>query len=624
MAEIRKLAAIFAADVVGFSRLAGSDEDRILARLRALRSDLIDPTIEVHRGRVVKRTGDGVLAEFRSVVDAVRCAIEVQNSMVDRNAGVPEDRRIVFRIGIHIGDVVEESDGDLMGDGVNIAARLEGAAKPGAICLSEDAYRQVRSRLDLKVSDLGLTPLKNIVEPVHIYSLEVGAAAEPKLATPLPAEAAKPVPMKRRWGLVPLAASVAALLILAAAGAWITVGGRGSTPAEPTHLSMVVLPFANPSGDPSQDYFADGVTENLTDGLSRIRDSFVIARNTAFTYKGESVDAKQVGKDLGVRYVLEGSVQRDQSRVRINAQLTDVESNAHVWADRFEENLGELPKLQGRIVARIASSLRYELAIAQTEKGPASQNPDAMDLALRGWAELEQTTATRAHREAAKPLFEQALGIDPNDSDALAGAAAVSMFEYFSGRNSDTGTDLKVTDQVDKAIALDPANIHAYRTKGQFLLSSGRPREALRVIDAGLAVDSNSASLLAMRSEARTSLHRFEEAKSDIRQAMLLSPREPSMPMWNNLFAAAELGLGRYDAAIEACKKAIDGGYRVFLPYLNLAAAHALKGDDSDAKAALDEARRLNPRLSVKWVNEHKPVLEPAFDALRKAGLPEE
>jgi len=621
LSESRKLAAIFAADVVGFSRLAGADEDRILARLRALRSDLIDPTIAVHNGRVVKRTGDGVLAEFRSVVDAVRCAIEVQNSMVERNAGVPEDRRIVFRIGIHIGDVVEESDGDLMGDGVNIAARLEGVAKPGAICLSEDAYRQVRARLDLKVSDLGLTPLKNIVEPVRIYSLEVGAPAEPK---PAAAEIAKPAPIKRGWGIAPLAASVAALLVLAAVGAWITVGGRGSSPAEPTHLSMVVLPFANLSGDPSQDYFADGVTENLTEGLSRIRDSFVIARNTAFTYKGESVDPKQVGKDLGVRYVLEGSVQRDQSRVRINAQLTDVESNAHVWADRFDENLGDLAKLQGRIVARIASSLHYELAIAQTEKGTASQNPDAMDLALRGWAELEQTTAVRTHREAAKPLFEQALGIDPNDSQALAGAAAVSMFEYFSGRNPDTDTDSKVTDQVDKAIALDPANIHAYRTKGQFLLFSRHPREALRVIDAGLAADSNSAPLLAMRSEAHTSLHRFEEAKADIRQAMLLSPRDPSMPMWNNLFADAELGLGRYDAAIEACKKAIDGGYRVFLAYLNLAAAHALKGDDSDAKAALDEARRLNPKLSVRWLTDHRPVLEPTFDSLRKVGLPEE
>ena len=231
MSESRKLAAIFAADVVGFSRLAGADEDRILARLRALRSDLIDPTIEVHRGRVVKRTGDGVLAEFRSVVDAVRCAIEVQNSMVERNAGVPEDRRIVFRIGIHIGDVVEESDGDLMGDGVNIAARLEGVAKPGAICLSEDAYRQVRSRLDLKVSDLGLTPLKNITEPMHIYSLEVGLPADrgPPARTGAPA---KPAALKRRWSVVSLAAGVAALLLLAAAGAWFMLGGRESGTAD--------------------------------------------------------------------------------------------------------------------------------------------------------------------------------------------------------------------------------------------------------------------------------------------------------------------------------------------------------------------------------------------------------
>jgi adenylate cyclase len=357
LSESRKLAAIFAADVVGFSRLAGADEDRILARLRALRSDLIDPTIAVHNGRVVKRTGDGVLAEFRSVVDAVRCAIEVQNSMVERNAGVPESRRIVFRIGIHIGDVVEESDGDLMGDGVNIAARLEGVAKPGAICLSEDAYRQVRARLDLKVSDLGMTPLKNIVEPMRIYSLEVGAPAEQRPASSPPAEAAKPAPIKRGWGAAPLAAGVATLLMLAAAGAWITIGGRGSSPAEPTHLSIVVLPFANLSGDPSQDYFADGVSENLTDGLSRIRDSFVIARNTAFTYKGESVEPKQVGKDLGVRYVLQGSVQRDQGRVRINARITEVESNAQVWADRFDESFGDLAKLEGRIVARIAGAL---------------------------------------------------------------------------------------------------------------------------------------------------------------------------------------------------------------------------------------------------------------------------
>ena len=326
MSERRKLAAILVSDIAGFSRLAGSDEDRILARLRALRSDLIDPTIAVHNGRVVKRTGDGSIVEFRSVVDAVRCALEVQNAMVERNAGVPDNRRIDFRVGIHIGDVVEESDGDLMGDGVNIAARLQSVTKPGAICLSEDAYRQVKSRLDLKVSDLGATRLKNIAEPVRVYSLVVGQPAQAKPApSAAPADQRKSPASKGRLGFGPLAAAMAALLILAAASGWFLLAGRSVKPAPAAHLSVVVLPFANLSGDPAQDYFSDGVTENLTTELSRIKDSFVIARNTAFTYKGKAIDAKQIGKELGVRYVLEGSVQRDQSRVRVNAQLIDAE-----------------------------------------------------------------------------------------------------------------------------------------------------------------------------------------------------------------------------------------------------------------------------------------------------------
>ena len=313
MSETRKIAAILAADVVGYSRLAGADEDRILARLRALRSDLIDPTVAVHNGRVVKRTGDGALVEFRSVVDAVRFAIEVQNAMVERNAGLPPERRIDFRIGIHLGDVVEESDGDLMGDGVNIAARLEGIAEPGAICLSEQAYWQVKGRLDLAVTDLGATRLKNIAEPVRAYSLQVGvpvvAAIEPK-----------PLEAKKRSMVAPLVAGIFALIVIAGGAWYFLVGNRTAAviaaapaPAEAAHLSIVVLPFANLSGDPSQDYFADGITENLTTDLSRIRDSFVIARNTAFTFKGKNADARQIGKELGVRYVLEGSVQRDQN-----------------------------------------------------------------------------------------------------------------------------------------------------------------------------------------------------------------------------------------------------------------------------------------------------------------------
>jgi len=273
VSETRKLAAILAADVVGFSRLAGADEDRTLARLRALRSDLIDPTIAVHHGRVVKRTGDGALVEFRSVVDAVRCAIEVRNAMVERNAGVPEDRRIDFRIGIHLGDVVEESDGDLMGDGVNIAARLEGIAGPGAICLSEDAYRQVRDKLKYEFVDLGEKALKNIVRPVRVW----GIAIDSKKSRPAQVASA---PEKQG----------------------------------PPRLSIVVLPFANIGGDPEQDYFVDGVTESLTTDLSRMNGSFVIARNTAFTFKGNAVDVKRIGRELNVRYVLEGSVQRGGNR----------------------------------------------------------------------------------------------------------------------------------------------------------------------------------------------------------------------------------------------------------------------------------------------------------------------
>jgi adenylate cyclase len=294
MSETRKLAAILVSDVVAYSRLAGTDEDRTLARLRALRSDVIDPIISVHHGRVVKRTGDGAIVEFRSAVDAVRCAIEVQNAMVERNAEVPEDRRIVFRIGIHIGDVVEESDGDLMGDGVNIAARLQGVSQPGAICLSEDAYRQVKSRLDLKVSDLGAMPLKNITEPVHVYSLQVGAVAPGKPATKAePAIQAKPPAPKKRSAPLPVAVGIAVLLILIGGSAWWFLGANrpaavaSKAPAEAARLSIVVLPFANLSNDPAQDYFADGVTENLTTELSRLHNSFVIARNTAFTIAHE-------------------------------------------------------------------------------------------------------------------------------------------------------------------------------------------------------------------------------------------------------------------------------------------------------------------------------------------------
>ncbi|HEY1887981.1 MAG TPA: adenylate/guanylate cyclase domain-containing protein, partial [Roseiarcus sp.] len=378
MGETRKLAAILVADVVGYSRLAGTDEDRTLARLRGLRSDLIDPAIAAHHGRIVKRTGDGIILEFRSVVDAVRCAIEVQNGMVERNAGLPPEKRIEFRVGVHLGDVVEEADGDLMGDGVNIAARLEGIAAPGAICLSEDAYRQVKGRLDLAVADLGPTELKNIADPIRVYLLQVGVPAQAKPA--LPVESAVP---KKRSPLGPLAAATAALLILIAAGAWwLLTANRpaviptkapasvatNAAPADAKHLSIVVLPFANLSNDPSQDYFADGVTESLTTDLSHLSGAFVIARNTAFTFKGKNVDAREIGKELGVRYVLEGSVQRDAARVRVNVQLIDAETGNHLWADRFDKPLADLFEMQDEVVARLANQLGAELTAAEARR----------------------------------------------------------------------------------------------------------------------------------------------------------------------------------------------------------------------------------------------------------------
>jgi adenylate cyclase len=624
--ETRKIAAILVSDVVGYSRHTGADEDRILARLRALRSDLIDPTIAVHHGRVVKRTGDGAIVEFRSVVDAVNCAIEIQRAMVERNAEVAPDKRIEFRVGVHLGDVVEESDGDLMGDGVNIAARLEGVAKPGGICISDDAFRQVKGRLDLKVSDLGAVKLKNIAEPMRAYALEVGAPPEARLS----ANRAKQGAYKPRWLSVPLAA-VAALVLLVAASGWYMLGGRLTRPAQAAHLSVVVLPFANLSGDPSQDYFADGVTENLTTELSRIKGSFVIARNTAFTFKGKSVDAKEIGKELGVRYVLEGSMQRDQNRVRVNAQLIDAESGAHLWADRFEEDTADLFKLQDEVVARLAGSLGVALTEAESEKGARSKNPDAIDLTMQGWALISRSLQQpqKERRETfneARALFDRTLKIDPNDADALAGSAITYFDEFLFGPiDPKTDYEAEILGQADRAIALDPNNVQAYVAKGLYL-SQGAHRysEALGVTDAGLAINSNFVGLFSPRIVAENSLGRFEQAKADARRAMQLSPRDHMIGTWHVELGDAEISLGHFDAAIDEYRKAIDSGTRTFFAYTNLAAAYAHVGKMEEAKAALVEARQLNPKLTVKWMIEHTPNLPAVFDGVRKAGLPEE
>jgi adenylate cyclase len=535
VSERRKLAAILVSDVVGYSRLAGADEERILARLRALRSDLI---VAVHHGRIVKRTGDGSIIEFRSVVDAVRCAIEVQSGMVERNAGLPPERRIEFRVGIHVGDVVEESDGDLMGDGVNIAARLEGIAAPGAICLSEQAYWQVKQRLDLKVSDLGATRLKNIAEPVHVYSLEVGQPTEAKPA-PLGIGAVRPEPpapwasgWSSRW---PALAAIAALVLLAVAAGLFAFGGRLTKPTRAAHLSIVVLPFANLSGDPAQDYVADGITENLTTELSRIKGSFVIARNTAFTYKGKSVDAKEIGKQLAVRYVLEGSVQREQNRVRVNAQLIDAESGAHLWADRFEEDIGDLFKLQDQVVTRLTSAVGQQLVVAEAEKAARSKDPDAIDLTMRGRALMQSMSllATKEQNDDAIALFEQALKLDPNESDALAGLALAYARSKLRRWNPETDNTAKILELSNRAIELDPTNVTAYLAKAFSFGFAQDWNEVIRTANAGLAIDPNSAALFAARGTAEGLVGRYDERVADLETSRKLSPRTRDFfPFW--------------------------------------------------------------------------------------------
>ena len=401
-------------------------------------------------------------------------------------------------------------------------------------------------------------------------------------------------------------------------------------PAEPAHLSIVVLPFTNLSNDPNQDYFADGITENLTTDLSRIRDSFVIARNTAVTYKGKSIDAKAIGKELGVRYVLEGSVQRDQNRVRVNAQLIDAETGAHIWADRFEEDVADLFKLQDQVVARLGNALGFELVKAEAEKSARSANPDAIDLAMRGWATMwrsypEPMKEKEESHRAALALFDQALKADPNDADALAGDAFTTMaFHVFGWTTTETDFDAKVVGQADRAIALAPDNMRAYLAKSYYLNLTNRSDEALRVADAGLAINPNYAPLLDARVAAETVLGRFDQAKSDAQEAMRLSSRDPEMATRHLNLGLAELGLKRFDAAVAEFQKSIDAGDHSFIPEANLAAAYALQGKTEEAKAALADARRLNPNLTVKWLTARAPNVPALFDGLRKAGLPEE
>jgi adenylate cyclase len=658
MGETRKIAAILAADMVGYSRLAGADEDRTLSRLRGLRSDLFDPAIAAHHGRIVKRTGDGSLIEFRSVVDAVRCAVEVQNGLIERNAGLPPERRIEFRVGIHLGDVVEESDGDLMGDGVNIAARLEGIAAPGAICLSEDAYRQVKGRLDLAVTDLGQTQLKNIAEPIRVYSLQVGVPAQAKPApAAAPVTEPKPPASKERSFLAALALGIAGLLIVIAALAYFlgsrppTVATNTSAPvasnaAAPTKagpLSIVVLPFSNLSGDPSQDYLADALTDELTTGLTRFRDSFVIAHNTAATYKGKLIDAKAIGKDLGVRYVLEGSVQPSGSQVRVNAQLIDADTGAHLWADQFDTPRTDLLKMQDEIVTRLARALELqfvEAEAARAKRAPAA-NPDAQDLALQCWGIVQKGGYLGKEAEAGFPFCDKALAIDPNNVRALNIMSGKFWFPLGLGLSSDPKGDLKKADElVSRMLALDPNFASAHMTKARILDYQQRFDEAVTEDERALALDPALVDAVAGLAFDYQYLGQFEKSLEYFDKAIRLSPHDPYLSGWYGGKANEYLALKQYDQAIDWARQAIAiNPNHVAFAHADLIAAFELTGREAEAREALQRYLAL-PVTGLKtiaawkaykagFVNEHtdpraRDYWDLKIESLRKAGMPED
>ena len=644
MGETRKLAAILVSDVVGYSRLAGADEDRILARLRALRSDLIDPIISVHHGRIVKRTGDGSIIEFRSVVDAVRCAIEVQTGMVERNAGLPPEKRIEFRIGIHLGDVVEESDGDLMGEGVNIASRLEGVAKPGAICLSEQAYWQVKGRLEMAVSDLGATQLKNIAEPVHVYSLEVGQAAQAKPVAAVAAKSAAPAPQARLWlSKWPALAAALALVLLAAGGyAWragyaprFMAASVDDKLADAPRLSIVVLPFENLSGDKEQDYFADGITDDLTTDLSHLADSFVIAHGTALTYKGKPVDAKQIGKDLGVRYLLEGSVRKVGETITINAQLISTETGAHVWADRFEGERSKLGALQVEAVSRLANSLGVELVKAEALRAARERpnNPDAVDLEMRGsaayQASLDQSTVNEV-----LAYFERALQLDPGLMGAKIGLAQALIDRFMWLGGGDEAVDIPRAEAlVASALSAEPNNASAHYTKASLLGAKKQFSDQFAEIDAAIENDKNFAWAYATRGDMLNWAGRAAESIAEDETALRLSPRDPGRNMWQYGICHAYTHLAQWEKAVEWCQKSIATDAGTWFPYVDLAAASAWLDHDAEAKSAIAGLLKVYPGFTVQTFADvaARVTYNPTFadqiqrilEGLRKAGLPE-
>jgi TolB-like protein/class 3 adenylate cyclase/Flp pilus assembly protein TadD len=645
MTTTRRLAAILAADVAGYSRLMGADEEGTHERLKAHLRELVAPKIGEHHGRIVKNTGDGLLAEFPSVVDAARCAIEMQRGMIDREPDVPEERRIRFRIGVNLGDVIVEEH-DIFGDGVNVAARLEALAEPGGVCISRTVRDQIRDKLAYSFEDLGEQSVKNIARPVRVYALRAEAIAD------LPATSL-PITIRRRHIARFFAmAAVAAALLIAGGMWWLWPVAKPSPPAvaatttiaqplQAPRFSIVVLPFANLSNDPDQQYFSDGITEDLTTDLSRIANMFVISRNTAFTYRNKPIDTKQIGRELGVRYVLEGSVQRSGNRVRVNAQLINAETDAHLWAERLDGDTSDLFTLQNEITSRIAIAIGVELTGAEAAR--PTEHPDALDYLLRGRAAASKGL-TRGNRAEAIGMYERALALDPQYAAAQSSLASTLTGRAMDGMAESPAADIaRAEGLANQALAAAPSSAGAHYAKGQVLRAQtqvlgmeGRCQEAIAEYETAISLDRNLVFPMTALGWCKLLTGSMEEVIPRIEQAIRLSPRDAALCVWYQWIGMVHLLQSQIDEAILWLEKARSSNPAHPGIRSNLASAYALKGDTERAAVELAEARRLTSDDRYSSIARLKavgyfgvPKVRALFETtylagLRLAGMPEE
>jgi TolB-like protein/class 3 adenylate cyclase/cytochrome c-type biogenesis protein CcmH/NrfG len=621
----RKLTAILAADVVGYSRLMEIDEVGTLAALKSHRADLIDPEIAEWRGRIVKLMGDGTLVEFASVVNAVSCALAIQEGMAGRNDSLPEDRRIAFRIGVHLGDVMIEGD-DIYGDGVNVAARLEGLAEPGGICISQQAFDQVETKLDLAYEDLGEQRVKNLARPVRVYRLRPGGEAS-----------SEPVATKRRRLSVVQVIGSATVLLLVVAGlvlGWWQPWVSKEEPASmermalplPDRPSIAVLPFNNFSNEPSEEYFADGMTEDLITDLSKVSGLFVIARNSVFTYKGRAVKVRQVAEELGVRYVLEGSVRRAGSQVRINVQLIDATTGGHLWAERYDGTLDDVFALQDEVSRKIVSALAVTLTLDEQQRSNRAQaSPEAYDLLLRGLERFRRFT--REANVEAREYFERAVAVDPDFARAHADIALTHAEDIFHGwsESPDRSSQLAL-DKAQYALTLDDNSRVAHFALAFTYLNVMRYDEALAANRRVLELNPNHAEGHAQRGLILSRVGRPAEALEAIRIAMRLDPRHPFFFVW--ILGQAQFLLKQTDEAITQFEKSIESNPDFAIGHLMLASAYAHAGRIEDAQWEAEEILVLLPDFTLTAEREKAAYKDPAhleyyLEGLRKAGLPE-